>query len=672
VTPDTPNEPAPSTTAASAATAQSREAPVRETSPVAVGKREQRKENKHYTIGPRVDRTVKTKPYRRAGSDPIYRSLRIYSTDPAASVLEGSIALVRLQYEPLTPGPIGSLFEVVEDSDSRACTDEEYGPEKTELEKDHDKRCKPLDLDQRVELLSQGRSPSSSDRSFHRQMVYAVSSLVYAAFKVALGRDLSWNFDARSADEGTRLRVRPHASGSRNAWYDASRGEVSFGYYEAPSRVSGRNLPRGLVFTCLSQDVVAHEITHALVDGLRARFAVPSNPDVPAFHEAFADLIALFQHFSYGEVVKVAIGASHGRLDRARLLTDLAAQFGHTTGHGGPLRSPVLMDEKPDELKTYGHSDEPHERGKVLVTAVFEAFDTVFKRKIARHVRLATGGSGLLPRRGELSDDLKTVLAEEASKLASQFLTMCIRALDYCPPVDIEFGEFLRAVITADADLVPDDPWAYREAWLDAFRRRDIHPSNVSVMGEDALLWQAPERAICDEQQLSYAKLQFQGEPGRPADLEELRRQARVLGSLVTDPDYLDLFGLAKLDDQRAPGKLEIPCIESVRSSRRVGPAGQIVFDLVAEVTQQLTVDGRDDDSPPFEFYGGSTVIIGPDGNVRYIVAKNVLSQARMERQRAFMTSKRGESFWQLTADGHAAPKEGIFALLDTAPDAKA
>ena len=34
---------------------------------------------------------------------------------------------------------------------------------------------------------------------------------------------------------------------------------------------------------------------------------------------------------------------------------------------------------------------------------------------------------------------------------------MCIRALDYCPPVDITFGEYLRALITADFDLVPDD-----------------------------------------------------------------------------------------------------------------------------------------------------------------------------------------------------------------------
>jgi hypothetical protein len=33
-----------------------------------------------------------------------------------------------------------------------------------------------------------------------------------------------------------------------------------------------------------------------------------------------------------------------------------------------------------------------------------------------------------------------------------------------CPPVDLRFGDFLRAMITADHDLVPDDPFGYREA----------------------------------------------------------------------------------------------------------------------------------------------------------------------------------------------------------------
>src|SRR5437870_2673918 len=131
---------------------------------------------------------------------------------------------------------------------------------------------------------------------------------------------------------------------------------------------------------------------------------------------------------------------------------------------------------------------EPHVLGQVLVSAVFDAFTTIFKRKTERYLRLATGGTGVLPP-GELPADLQNLLATEASQTASQFLSICIRAIDYCPPVDIEFGEFLRAVITADYDLVPDDPWGYREAWVDAFRRRQIYPRHVRNLSEDALRW---------------------------------------------------------------------------------------------------------------------------------------------------------------------------------------
>jgi hypothetical protein len=672
--PDTPNDPDPSTTAASAATAQSREAPVEETRAPRGSRGIERKEGEHFTIGAGVRRAVGIRPYRRGKGAPLYRPLRIYSSDPAASVLEGAIALVKVPYEPLKAGPTGSLFEVREAHEDAG--DEDYGPERTGFEGDHDVRCGPLNLDDPLVLLVSGRTPSSSDFSFHRQMVYAVSWLVYAAFRVALGRDLSWNFDPPAGARGrtgTRLRLRPHGFGGRNALYDRSLGEVSFGYYEADPKVAGREIPSGLVFTCLSHDIIAHELTHGLVDGLRAQFATPSNPDVPAFHEAFADLVAVFQHFSYDDVVKAAIGNTRGRLNRARLLTDLATQFGHTTGSDQPLRSAVLVDE-PDEKPptTYGHSDEPHARGQVLVTAVFEAFNTVFMRKVARDVRLATAGTGVLPRDAELPVDLKEVLAERASKLASQFLTMCIRAIDYCPPVDVEFGEFLRAVITADYDLVPDDPWAYREAWLDAFRRRDIHPSNVNILGQDAAVWRPPERTIPNERRLSYARLQFEGEPGHPAGLPELQRQARALGSLVTQPDHLETFGLAALDDARALGKLALPCIESVRSSRRIGPDGQVVFDLVAEVTQRLTVPA-DGDAPSFDFYGGSTVIVGPDGDIRYVIAKHVLSEARLKRQREFIASTRGQQFWRFSEDGKAASAAAFFELLDTngSPESK-
>ena len=64
----------------------------------------------------------------------------------------------------------------------------------------------------------------------------------------------------------------------------------------------GQNIPSQTVFTCLSHDIIAHEMTHAIVHRLRPYFLEPSNVDVLAFHEAFSDIVALFQRFRSGHL----------------------------------------------------------------------------------------------------------------------------------------------------------------------------------------------------------------------------------------------------------------------------------------------------------------------------------------------------------------------------------
>lgn len=78
-------------------------------------------------------------------------------------------------------------------------------------------------------------------------------------------------------------------------------------------------------------------------------------------------------------------------------------------------------------------------------------------------------------------------------KAARQVLNLCIRALDYCPSVDITFGDYLRAVITADADAMPDDPRGYRVAIMEAFQRRGIVPRDVRTVSTESLTWNVPD-----------------------------------------------------------------------------------------------------------------------------------------------------------------------------------
>jgi hypothetical protein len=372
-------------------------------------------------------------------------------------------------------------------------------------------------------------------------------------------------------------------------------------------------------------------MSHALLDGLRSHFLYPSNLDVLAFHEAFADLIAVFQRFTYHDVVHAAIRESRGEISSAKLLTNIGVQFAQATSSTGALRSAVGGTDR-----RYEDTVEPHHRGELLVAAVFDAFRTIFDRKSAPLLRLATNGTGMLPP-GQIPDVLAAQLTDRACRLASQFLTICIRAIDYCPPVDITFGEFLRAVLTADADLVPNDEFAYREAWIDAFAQPHIYPAEVPSLSESALLWRAPENMLPPEPELSFAKLKFDGDPGRAFSNDEVVRQAVAFGQLAADPDYRAEFGLCGPGDPALEAdEVDLPVVESIRSSRRVGPSGQVVFDLVAEITQRRLVKATDD-GPGFEFFGGATAILDPRGRVRFVIRKSILDGGRLRRQREFL-----------------------------------
>ena len=592
-----------------------------------------------YDIGHGVARSMRGRPYERSADDPLYRPLRIFVLDPSASRLEGSVATVNVPYEPLEPGCRGRIFE----------TDTRDGG--------NNKRYQPLDLnDQRV-LLNEGRTPSPADPQFHQQNVYAVGSLLYAAFKAALGRHPSWGF---RREGNLALRLRPYAAEMENAYYDKEEGEICFGYYRAKPGSLGRNLPNGLVFTSLSHDIIVHETTHALLDGLRAKFSVPTGADVLGFHEGFADLMAILQRLSYPDVVLRAIGKARGDIEKADLLLQVAQQFGETVSGRHSLRTAL----DPAQKKQYRPDLEAHELGGVFLCAVFDAFNSVYRRRIAPYLRLASGGTGLLPP-GDLPPELQGILAKQISTLASQFQMIAVRAVDYCPPVDIELGEYLRAVITADHDLVPDDRLAYREALIDAFGRHGILPRDVRFLSEDALLWSPPEREMGNVDELTFASLRFAGDPACPASAGELRRQAGVLGRLVTDPRYLEQFGLAREGDPRLGGDgVGRPTVESIRSSRRIGPDRQVVFDLVAEVTQTRSI-GTGEQGGSFEFIGGCTVIIGPKGEIRYLIGKSVLNEERLSRQKAYLSGAGGR-LWSL-AGGCRRPAAQPFRLLHEA-----
>jgi hypothetical protein len=283
----------------------------------------------------------------------------------------------------------------------------------------------------------------------------------------------------------------------------------------------------------------------------------------------------------------------------------------------------------------------PHELGAVLLQAVFEAFNTVFERKTRRVRELA---ERYRPSGGPMDPTLAFLLADQARKLARQFLNIVIRTIDYCPPVDVTFGDYLRAMITADADLVPEDPLGYRDALIDAFARRGIAPQDVPNLAEDVLIWNSPISGKLQIPALHFENLRLGGDPRRAPQYDELERQARELGRFVTRREHAAEFGLALPGDERLEGDaVGPPCVASIRSLSRISDNHRVRFGLVAEVVQERYIAHAG--AGPDRLYGGSTVILDSEGGVEYVIRKRVTNTARIAEQRAYAKGK-GSMFW--------------------------
>ena len=136
--------------------------------------------------------------------------------------------------------------------------------EVVDYDSEHDCYYAPVDLNDPSILMQGGLEPNESDPRFHQQMVYAVAMKTIENFERALGRQIA--FKRRPGQE--RLRIFPHAFHGANAFFDPKLNAVLFGYFRADKDDPGPNLPGQNVFTCLSHDIIAHEMTHAIVHRL--------------------------------------------------------------------------------------------------------------------------------------------------------------------------------------------------------------------------------------------------------------------------------------------------------------------------------------------------------------------------------------------------------------------
>lgn len=521
-------------------------------------------------------------------SQPSHVKLTIIAQDPSIHSDNDRILTAQAQvpWARLEPGPCTARFRVI-DYDATADT---YNT--------------PADLPSDTDTFADADDDTiRADHGFHAQQVYAVAARTLATFETALGRRLSWGFS------GHQLHLVPHAFAEANAYYSWADCALLLGY-----------VPGGdgsTIYTCLSHDVVAHETAHAVLDGLRHRFLEPGLPDQSAFHEGFADVVALLSVFSLQPVVETCLGERDeaGRIDRVALdpralrknvLTGVAEQLGDVLTQGrGALRQSALTTP-PSGWATDPAWLEPHRRGEVLVAVVL---DVLIDLWTARLQPLLASDAGHTPQTID-----RARAAEEGAKAAGHLLTMLIRGLDYLPPVEFEFADFLEAVIRADEEVAPDDDLGYREALVDRFAQAEIT---------------RPIGQVHDLLSGDFVP-QYQG-----MNFAAMRNDAdEVFRFIWHNADQLDL------------NTAYYTHVEAVQPSQRVGPDGLVITESVASYIQmlELTVgefqqiadmslpDGITANTP-LQIFGGGTMVFDQFGRAKLHIHKPLDDWARQLRR---------------------------------------
>ena len=267
-----------------------------------------------------------------------------------------------------------------------------------------------------------------------------------------LGRTISWAFPS------TQILVVPRSGEMKNAFYDRESGSLQLFYHPAKGNYT--------VYTALSHDIVVHETTHAILDGVAPDLYDAVTPQSLAMHEALADVSAITQTL-LNEMVVFSIGAiSSSSMDPLVALSKIAEEFGSDTrkSEGASflrrMKNQRTLDPKDTSLDEFGWPNrpeptDPHALSQVLSGAIYAVFEMRMKN---------THRTG-----DEIGAQLEEVFCPAARRVAR----IVFRALDYLPPGEASFADYGRAFLAA-ARTTYKRPEKEQQWLIDEFVRRGI------------------------------------------------------------------------------------------------------------------------------------------------------------------------------------------------------
>lgn len=301
------------------------------------------------------------------------------------------------------------------------------------------------------------------DPALHQALVFGGVHKTLEMFEEpdALGRRVDWAFD------GAQLLVVPRAGEWANAFYERDSRSLQF-FFVTPGAGARP------VYTSHSQDVIAHETAHAIIDGVVPDLYDAALPQSLALHESLADIATLIMAFRCRPLVQTVLQQTRGSIAQSSAFTAIAEQL------AANLDNPrdYLRELNNDATLRSRRIDptDPHSLSEVLSGALYRTLVDMYDEIRGESDAGAHRGVTLQSEVGAFDATGGTGTANQVKSLwvAGQRLKrMVVRGLDYLPPGEASFADYGRAVLAADEASHPDSP-GQRKRLVREFVRRGI------------------------------------------------------------------------------------------------------------------------------------------------------------------------------------------------------
>lgn len=182
------------------------------------------------------------------------------------------------------------------------------------------------------------------------------------------------------------LKVFPNAGSDLNAYYD----RLSLKFFQYKSR-------NKTVYFADSADIVAHELGHALLDAMRPDFWSVQSLEIWGFHEAFSDIVALFNIMNYDVVLEKMLVETKGDISKSNVVSRLAEEVGVLIRNitqdsaylPNALRDPAVENYKyvspanlPKDAPNNKLASECHSFGRVFSNAWYQILVRLFNYNV--------------------------------------------------------------------------------------------------------------------------------------------------------------------------------------------------------------------------------------------------------------------------------------------------